>query len=298
MYRHRRNLLAIIVISACALERLEDEFNEHGLTYDTTGVASGDTTVGTSVAGDTSTTAAASMGGAEAGHDADSGGTSTTSTTTATTATTATDESTSGPQPVCGNGVLEQFGWVPEECDDGNLAPGDGCDDNCNADRVMFVTSAVYKAGDLKSLYLADALCANLALQAGFPQWLKFRVWLSDSTTSVRDRIEFSRGRIILVNGLVIADSWIDLLAGKLKNPIEVTEVGETYHGPVWTGTESHGIAIPDSKHCDDWSSSSYNKSAYYGYSDKITAEWTLSAAFDNPFGCDGDFAIYCIEQR
>ncbi len=32
----------------------------------------------------------------------------------------------------CGNGILETGGAVPETCDDGNTAPGDGCDAVCN----------------------------------------------------------------------------------------------------------------------------------------------------------------------
>ncbi len=34
---------------------------------------------------------------------------------------------TSAPVPVCGDGVLE----APEQCDDGNVEPGDGCDADC-----------------------------------------------------------------------------------------------------------------------------------------------------------------------
>jgi len=303
MHRLHDRLLVLVLASlpACAIERLEAIFDEHGQTYVTTDVEASDTTgsdtTGTSdaSANDTSTGAAASTGGAEAGHDA-SGEPDTS--TTSTTGTTSTGEGTTGPEPVCGNGVLEEFGLVPEECDDGNLAPDDGCGATCAADRTMFVTSLEYAAGDFESLYLADALCAQAANGVGLPNWLKFRAWLSDSKTHARDRFAFSRGRIVLVNGLVVADSWIALLAGKLQNPIEVTEQGETYHGGVWTGTDPQGVGVAGATHCDDWTSLSAKKAAHYGYSDRATPEWTLSALDDNPSPCTSPYALYCIEER
>ncbi|HEY0134367.1 MAG TPA: DUF4215 domain-containing protein [Nannocystis sp.] len=285
-----RLMLALLTLmSGCAGER------EEGNTRDVPGSDTGaETSNGME---DMGSTTAASADGGEVGHDA-GGDAGMTSTSTTGDPGTTDEETTDEPQPVCGNGVLEKFGRVPEECDDGNLIPDDGCDDTCAADRVMFVSSKTYQPGDFKSLYLADALCAQAANDVGWANWLKFRAWLSDSKTDARDRFKLSRGRIVLVNGLVVADSWIDLLAGKLINPIEVTEKGETYHGGVWTGTDPQGVGIPGATHCEDWSSFSADDVAYYGYSDRITSEWTLSELWDNPAPCLGDFAVYCIEDR
>ena len=137
-----------------------------------------------------------------------------------------------------------------------------------------------------------------MAVQVGFPRPLKFRAWLSDSKTHARDHFKTGRGRIVLVNGLVVADSFDDLLAGKLQTPIEATEKAETYHGPVWTGTTPEGLLVPGATNCADWTSFSISKTAYYGYSDRTTAEWTLSASFDNPTPCISPCAVYCLEQR
>ena len=292
--RHRALLLALL--PACAIERYETFLAEHGQTYVTTDAQASSTsevaeTTSSTTAASTST--AASTNGAEAGQDASSE-----PDTTTTTSSTTTGDTTAGPEPVCGNGVLEPFGWVPEECDDGNLVADDGCNDTCAEDRTIFVSSILYQAGWFESLYLADALCANMAVQVGFSQPLKYRAWLSDSETHARDRFKVGRGRIVLVNGLVVADSWIDLLAGKLQGPIEVTEMGETYHGGVWTGTTPQGTLVPGATNCDDWTSFSSKKAAYYGYSDRITAEWTLSALDDNPIDCTVNFAVYCLEER
>ncbi|HEY0132720.1 MAG TPA: DUF4215 domain-containing protein [Nannocystis sp.] len=239
--------------------------------------------------GGETTAAAASIDAGEAGQDASGEPDTSMGSTT---------EETTGGGAVCGNGVVEAFAVPPEECDDGNQIADDGCDDTCAADRVMFVSSSLYQAGDFKSLHLADPLCAQAANDAGLANWLKFRAWLSDSTTHARDRFKFSRGRIVLVNGLVVADSWIDLLAGKLQNPIGVTEKSETYHGGVWTGTDPQGVGVVGATHCEDWTSFSAYKTAYYGYSDRATPEWTLSALDDNPIPCAFDFAVYCLEER
>ena len=205
--------------------------------------------------------------------------------------TSQTSGTTSDPTPVCGNGLLEQA----EECDDGELIPDNGCSDTCNADIRAFVSSGNYKAGELMSLILADALCFNHALLADLPDPLRFKAFLSDSKTDARDRFK-GKSRIVMINGLVLADSWDALLAGELHGPLEVTEKSETYHGPVWTGTRPDGTAAPDSTHCVDWSTDSPIDSAYYGYSDELNAEWLLADQQDNPVECLAPNAIYCFE--
>ena len=294
-------LLSLLALqTACAIERLEAIFDDHGQTYMTTDAADSDTAAADTTGTDTTDTGLsdsgtdgsssdASTGAAEGGQEASSEpGTSTSD----------GPEETTGGGAVCGNGMVEAFAVPPEECDDGNLIADDGCDDTCAADRVMFDWSTIHAAGYFESLHLADPLCAQAANDAGLSHWLKFRAWLSDCTTHARDRFKFSRGRIVLVNGLVVADSWIDLLAGKLQNPIEVTEKSETYHGGVWTGTDPQGVGVVGAKHCDDWTSFSFNKTAYYGYSDRATPEWTLSASANNPSPCLIDYALYCLEER
>ncbi len=251
------------------------------------------TTQGSTSTADTSSSEASA-------ETAEGSGTGTSTSTTDSSTTDSTDSTggtTQGPIAECGNGMLEAFGDVPEECDDGNLDPDDGCSETCALDRRVFVTSIRYQAGELQSLYIADALCANRADDQGWPDVLKYRAWLSDSTTDARDRYKRGRGRLVMVNGLVLAASWPALLAGELENPFEVTEKSETYHGGVWTGTRPDGTAVPGAEHCADWSSNSFLKTGHYGYSDRATPEWTLSAADDNPIGCPADFALYCIQS-
>lgn len=57
-----------------------------------------------------------------------------------------------GPPPsVCGDGVLQGA----EECDDGNLTPGDGCDASCRLDQACIVTHDGGSPARISSLNLA-----------------------------------------------------------------------------------------------------------------------------------------------
>lgn len=230
------------------------------------------------------------------GDDGPSGNSGAEWTTTTDTAGTADGSSTSASSEApafCGNGVQEP----DEECDDGDPIADNGCDNTCAADVRAFVTSVTYKAGQLEALHLADATCFQRAADAGLADALRFKAFLSDSQTDARDRFNQGRGRIVMVNGLVLAASWAALLAGDLQGPLEVTETSETYHGKVWSGTRPDGTAVPGSSHCTDWTSNSFVDSAYYGYSDEISAEWILADQMDNPAPCNALRAVYCFEN-
>lgn len=205
-----------------------------------------------------------------------------------------TESSTGDPMAECGNGVLEAFGPEPEECDDTNLDPDDGCSETCALDRRVFVTSVLYNGEAIGGLKSADARCANLADDQGWPEGLKYQAWLSDSKSDARDRFKRGRGRLVMANGLVFAASWSALLAGQLENPLDVTEKSETYHGGVWTGTGPEGTAVPASGHCDDWTSGSFQKEGIYGDSSFTTAGWTDE---NMPGGCAAEFALYCMQS-
>ncbi len=246
---------------------------------------SGETTAGGSEAMGTSTsTGSSSSGDGSAGTISSSG-------------------STGEPMGECGNGVVEAFGAEPEECDDGNLDPEDGCDDTCALDRRVFVSSTEHQGGNgggltgLTGLKSADSICANLADDQGWPEGLSYRAWLSDSETDARDRLKRGRGRLVMVNGLVLARSWEALLAGELENPLEVTEKSETYHGGVWTGTRPDGTAVPGSEHCEDWKTDSIFPTGHFGYSDRMMGEWTLAIDPDQPIDCAFPAAIYCFQS-
>lgn len=280
---------------ACGSRRVAGYLDELGDCSVTSTGNSESTGTGTAETSGSSSETGSSDGGS--GTLAEGSETTDTSMGTGETSTGATETTTTEPMAECGNGMLEAVGPTPEECDDGNLDPEDGCSDTCALDRRVFVTSQLYMGGDFKTLKQADALCANLADDQGWPDGLQYRAWLSDSMTNARDRFKKGRGRLVMVNGLVFAASWTALLEGQLENPLEVTEKSETYHGGVWTGTGPDGTLVPDADNCEDWTTESVLPKGYYGYSDKKTAEWTMADDADQPSPCNSDYALYCFQS-
>lgn len=202
----------------------------------------------------------------------------------------ATTGSTSGALGVCGDGVVEG----DEECDD----PGDTRCFKCHRDRVVFVTSKGYQPDWGMSPVSLDFYCNQHAYKAGLlsnMQW-RFKAWISTSQESAADRLYHSPGRYVLVNGLVFAESWEDIVAGNLLNPLNVTEESTTLNAGVWTGTGPDGVGVvpEDGDQCVDWSESSFGRWVYYGFSSMLDAQWTM---YPDPAPCLGDAALYCFES-
>jgi cysteine-rich repeat protein len=213
-------------------------------------------------------------------------------------ASTGSADTTGEPAPVCGDGIVQAGGPEPEECDDANEDPADGCN-HCGRDRLVFVTSMQFSGGSFKGLGGADQRCRSLAAQARLPNFAGFKAWLSDSQTDARDRMFRGRGRYLLVNGLVVVDSWDALLAGELQNGINVTELSETKDYFAWTGTNPDGTAVPGADHCADWTGDLLANEGFWGNTKAVTAEWTLAVSMiDQPQFCLGDLALYCFEQE
>lgn len=209
-----------------------------------------------------------------------------------------TDTGTStGAAPLCGDGTLDADDG--EECDDGDLVGDDGCNTLCKRDRQVFVSSEPgFLGGMLGGLKGADNYCVSRAGQAGFANFLKFKAFLSDSKTDAVDRLFAGEGRYVLVDGTVVAGDWQAMLTQPLQHPIELTELGEVLHRPVWTGTRyGDGRAVPGSGHCDDWTSEDPDKQASFGFSDEVDVNWTQSQYF-NPGSCGNMYLIFCIEQQ
>jgi len=285
---HTRPLVALFMCLgttnfACAIEMIDALIAERGVTECSSSGSSGGSTTstnsGTTSASDTSsgtTELEVSTSSAEAS-------------TTSTDPETETGSSSSGPTPsVCGNGILEG----DETCDDGNDASNDGCQE-CAKDSIVFVSSEYYQGYTLQGLYGADQRCRSLAGKAGLPNHLSYMAWLSTPTTPAVERLLHSKGRYVLVNGLVVAQDWDALISGALENPIIVDEMSQTKDDAVWTGTLFTGEPALGSEFCDDWEDSGAFEQAGVGSSMSVDANWSF---FDYE-PCGSEARLYCIEQ-
>ena len=278
---------SLVLLPSCFVQKIEDIIANHDDSIGTsstgepdisTGTGSGTSTgepdtTSTSTGSDTTSTSAAGAGDASDDTGSDS-----------------SSSSTGAPGPFCGDGVIDPG----ESCDDMNDNPDDGCK-LCTKDRIVFSSSVEYLGWELEGLYGADQRCRMLAAIAMLPRFETYRAWLSDSTTAAADRITHSRGRYILVNGLVVAADWDALTSGTLENPINVTESSEVSVGSrVWTGTLANGQPAYGSSFCADWTEEAdFFDLAGSGISNQTDALWS----FFEQNACGSPSSIYCFEN-
>jgi len=203
----------------------------------------------------------------------------------------------------CGNGIID----INEECDDGNDNDGDGCSFSCTTEyKMVFLTSNTY-SGDLGGLDGADTICNDLAVEAGLHG--TYKAWLSDSDVSVSERFTHSDLPYVLVDKIenilseetriTIADDWIGLTSGDIRNRINRDEKLDTYGSrqSVWTNTQRDGeimYTVP-AKNCNNWSSSDSAYWGRYGYSFYTYYKWTNST-YD--IRCNTiNMRLYCFQD-
>lgn len=269
-------------VTACVVEDIDAIIADRGVTYCPSSSGEGDDSSGTSTGG---TSVSDTSGDTTGSPD-----TSTSSDETTSSSSGETSGSSTGPAPpVCGNGVVEG----DETCDDGNDAPDDGCQE-CAKDSVVFITSETYQGFALGGLYGADQRCRSLAAKAGLMNSLSFKAWLSTPATPASGRLQHSRGRYVLVNGLVVAQNWEALTSGSIENPIMVDENSETQDTLAWTGTLATGEPALGSEFCEDWDDDSgLLKHGGVGVSASSDSTWSF---FDHG-PCGSELRLYCVEQ-
>ena len=207
-----------------------------------------------------------------------------------------------------------------DDCDDarGDVNPGEAetCDndrdDDCDGDldcvdadcasdpqcvdrRIVFLTQNGYD-GDLGGLAGADATCQAEAAAAGLSG--TYKAWLSDSSDSPATRFSTAGGPFILVNGIVVASAWGDLIQGAIRYPIMYTAAGDRLEDyiEVWTNTNPFGERNSDNPghSCQDWYDNTDDNVGYFGLSSLSSSVWTL-------FGTElCDYAqqhLYCFQQ-
>lgn len=159
-----------------------------------------------------------------------------------------------------------------------------------NNPNVVFVSSVPFAANI--GLAGADNACRDLAENARLDG--DFVAWMSDSTTSVFDRLVGSRGWV-RTDGVPVADSLDELLTRGPRVPIAVSEnmtsLATVNSAFVRTGTTLAGPA-PD-RNCNDWSTTD---AGTFGLSGELVAggnEFTQVAERD----CSEAQRLLCFER-
>jgi len=163
-----------------------------------------------------------------------------------------------------------------------------------HARKRVFVTSDTFPS-TFGSLAAADFLCQGAADAAGLGG--SFRAWLSEDSAnperSPARRFARSRSPYVRIDGVVVADDWIDLTDGTLQNPIDVTETGGAPSvNFVWTATDFLGDIVGTLADCGNWANPS-NNSAVFGNPTRTDAGWTTNVETI----CLAVLPLYCFEQ-
>ncbi len=167
--------------------------------------------------------------------------------------------------------------------------------------KTVFVTSTLYKGGELGGLTGADMKCQARATAAGLTG--TYKAWLSDFTTSPSVRFPQDVGPYVLVNDSIVANNWSALTSGSLRHALDITELGgapplatsNVCLGPVvWTDTDPSGNLENSNETCGDWSDVS-GQSAAWGLA---TAQDTWTSFCNGGTNACGTLApIYCFQQ-
>ncbi len=217
--------------------------------------------------------------------------------------------------PRCNDGEIQG----PEECD---LGPANGtgefppfgvpCDSGCRFQaRLAFLSSAVYKGGEIGGVEGAHIKCQNAAKQAKYDNATAFMAWISDAQHSPFQ--DFTHGPetaglpYVRPDGVRVADDWDALVLEGLIEGILVTETNEVILDKrVWTGTAPSGKVLDPSAHCQSWTSSAPDEMSRVGSSglDKLQfpqawAQWVAERQWTNLVSrtCINSHRLYCIEQ-
>ena len=168
---------------------------------------------------------------------------------------------------------------------------------------LIFVTSTVHDCA-LGGLTGADAICQARAQAANLPG--TYKAWLSTGQMNGTPLARFTHAMVpyVKVDGVQVADNWMDLTDGTIDSPINTTETG----GPapvgdmtcqlnsVWSNTLPSGAVFNANNSCNNWTSINVG-GAHWGYSTSTSGTWTSACSVGQNGFCFVSAPIYCFQQ-
>ena len=199
-------------------------------------------------------------------------------------------------QPFCGDGETQTELGEPCDPSDEELVEAAVCTDVCTWSGVIaFVTSEAY-AGDLDGADGADEKCVTLASAAGLVHPEGYRAWISVGGDTANNRIPKVSDPYYRLDGVKIAENSGELFSGKLKSPINITEVKKAIGtSKVWTNTTPSGDAAGENTDCQSFHSMDDGDTAIVGRSDETGIGWTKQALMAS---CIDTWRLYCFSEQ
>jgi hypothetical protein len=147
------------------------------------------------------------------------------------------------------------------------------------------------EAGGNVGVAAADAVCRSRAAAGGLRFPNSFKAWISTSTMNAPDRFSFN-GPWVRLDGVVVAQSKVDLIDGEIFGPINQNEFGAYVANYfVLTGTDSSGVW--GTEDCDGWTSALTTDFTTTGSANDVM-RWT-----DQGYGnqCSHIARLYCLSE-
>lgn len=168
------------------------------------------------------------------------------------------------------------------------------CNGALPCERIAFVTRAKF-SGNLGGLAGADQRCFEAAKAIPGLGGRAFRAWLSDSLSSVKDRLPKGTQNYRRTDKTIVATNFLDLADGTVALPIALDEKSvmldpDPLERSVWTGTSKSGDK--EEFNCRDWTSADIMQSGNYGDSQTTDSNWTAGGTSS----CNAQRHLYCIE--
>ena len=152
--------------------------------------------------------------------------------------------------------------------------------------RTAFLTDAVLLSGGIAE---ADATCQTSAQSAGILG--RFRAFLSTTTVPAASRFDANGSTWVRVDGIALAPSANDVLAGVFSTSLNVTAAGEYVTGAVSTGSSTPQMTSVET--CVDWTSTSSGDQGWVGrVNDSSREAWGGSVG-----QCALPRRLYCLEE-
>jgi hypothetical protein len=144
----------------------------------------------------------------------------------------------------------------------------------------------------------ADTLCKNEATSAALPNAGNFLAFMASSGASAASRFNLAGANWVRIDGLPVASSITNLLAGQLLAPPTVHADGTYVIAPdfVWTGAPDPSTAGTMATTCNNWTSNASGVGGEYGLASATSGSWF---GFSSTFACASVFtdSAYCFEN-
>lgn len=158
---------------------------------------------------------------------------------------------------------------------------------------IAFVSSAYWTPG--AGIADADAVCQDAATAASLPG--TYKALLPTTTASAASRFSSTGEAWRRVDGVQLAVSRAEFMAGHLLAPLDATANGGQTDADVWTGVTGAG-AVPNSlgttgKTCQDWTSNMSTDRSGLGHTAETGSAWFTSGVLP----CNSMSHLYCLQE-